>query len=148
MQVDIHEARQSVPEEGRVTPKVGAVVVRAGKVLATAHRGQLGKGDHAEFTALEKILPGVSLTGAAIYTTLEPCTTDRSPPKRPCALRIIERNVARVLIGMLDPNPNIRGTGERLIRAHGIEVDRFPDDFIVQLEELNKDFTGQYLAQL
>jgi pyrimidine deaminase RibD-like protein len=143
MELAIHEARQSVREEGRLTPKVGAVVVRGGVVLATAHRGEMRKGDHAEFTVLEKKLGEDTLVGATVYATLEPCTT-RNHPKVPCARRLIERRVARVLIGMLDPNPLIRGVGERLLRDHGIEVDRFPHDLIVRLEELNRDFTRQH----
>ncbi|MHB1037233.1 MAG: deaminase [Pirellulales bacterium] len=140
MEVAIHQARQSVGEDGRAHPKVGAVVTKGGIVLETAYRGELGKGEHAEFTALERKLRNETLVGATVYTTLEPCTT-RDPPKIACAKRIIERKVARVVIGMLDPNPSICGRGERLLREHGIEVDHFPDDLIVRLEELNRDFT-------
>ena len=50
----IDEARKSVPEnDGRPHPRVGAVVVKNGEVLATAHRGE-GEGNHAEYIALEK----------------------------------------------------------------------------------------------
>jgi pyrimidine deaminase RibD-like protein len=140
MEMAIREARRSVEEKGRVTPKVGAVVVRNGKVLASAHRGELGEGEHAEYTALERKLSNEIVAGATVYTTLEPCTT-RNHPKIPCAERLIERRVERVVIGMLDPNPAICGKGERLIRDHGIVVERFSHDLIVQLEELNRDFT-------
>jgi pyrimidine deaminase RibD-like protein len=140
MELAIHEARRSVGEHSRANPKVGAVVVKGGSVLATAHRGELGEGDHAEFTALEKKLHNEALLGTTVYTTLEPCTT-RNHPKVPCARRLFERRVARVLIGMLDPNPSICGKGERFLRDHGVEVDRFPHDLIVRLEELNRDFT-------
>jgi pyrimidine deaminase RibD-like protein len=140
MEIAIHEARQSVGEEGRHDPRVGAVVVRAGIVLATAHRGEKAPGDHAEYTALEKKLKNESLAGATVYTTLEPCTR-RSLSKTPCVQRLIDRGVARVLIGMLDPNPAICGRGERLLRDKTIEVERFPHDLIIRLEELNRDFT-------
>jgi pyrimidine deaminase RibD-like protein len=139
MDMAIEEARQSVGEDGRAHPKVGAVVVKGGKVLATAHRGELKEGEHAEFTALERKLRTEIVAGATVYTTLEPCTT-RNHPKIPCADRLIDRKVKRVVIGMLDPNPAICGRGERLLRKHGIVVDRFPHDLILQLEELNRDF--------
>src|SRR4051794_23791850 len=67
----IDEARSSTPEDGQVHPKVGAVVVRDGAVLAAAHRGELGAGDHAEYTALERKLGDVSIAGSTVYTTLE-----------------------------------------------------------------------------
>src|SRR5579871_3975467 len=56
MEVAIHEARQSVAEGTRANPRVGAVIVRGGLILTTAHRGEMGAGEHAEFTALEKKL--------------------------------------------------------------------------------------------
>jgi pyrimidine deaminase RibD-like protein len=140
MEIAIQQARKSVPEGGHARPKVGAVVVKDDEILATAFRGEIGKGQHAEYTALEKKLEDVTLAGATVYTTLEPCTT-RNHPKVPCAVRLLERRVARVVIGMLDPNPTIRGLGERFLRDHGIVVDRFPNDLILQLEELNREFT-------
>jgi len=104
----IEEARKSVPEnDDRPHPLVGAVVVKDGKVLATAYRGE-AEGNHAEYITLEKKLDDAALVGATVYTTLEPCTT-QNHPKIPCADRLIERKVARVVIGMLDPNPNITG---------------------------------------
>ncbi|HEY7154194.1 MAG TPA: deaminase [Gemmataceae bacterium] len=140
MELAIKEARKCVGEVGRANPKVGAVVVKNGKLMASAYRGEQGVGEHAEYTALEKKLSEEVVAGATVYTTLEPCTT-RNHPKVPCASRLIERRVKRVVIGMLDPNPAICGKGERLLRDHGIVVDRFPRELIVELEELNRDFT-------
>jgi Cytidine and deoxycytidylate deaminase zinc-binding region len=69
----IDEAWKSVAEDdGRAHPRVGPVVVKDGKVLAVAHRGEMASGNHAEFVALEKKLAEVPLAGATVYTTLEP----------------------------------------------------------------------------
>jgi len=134
----IEEARKSVAEDKRPHPKVGAVVVKDGKILGKAHRGENLK-SHAEYIALERKLPNEILVGATVYTTLEPCTTRRHP-KIPCARRLVERNVTRVVIGMLDPNRDIGGLGVELLNDAGIETQLFPRDLRAQVEELNRDF--------
>src|SRR5690348_7324526 len=108
----IEAAKNCKPEDGRVHPRVGVVVVKDGELVEVAFRGEKEPGQHAEFTALEIKLPDQSLAGATVFTTLEPCTT-RNHPKVPCAERLIERKVSRVVIGMLDPNPAISGRGQR-----------------------------------
>ena len=135
----IAEARKSIPEDGKPRPKVGAVVVKDGKVLATAHRGE-AKGNHAEYIALEKKLPDAAVAGATVYTTLEPCTT-RNPPKVPCVERIVARKIRRVVIGMLDPDPRITGRGQRSLRNANIITDFFPHDLMAEVEDLNREFT-------
>jgi pyrimidine deaminase RibD-like protein len=137
-QMAIEEAQKSVPEDERHHPKVGAVVVNDGKVMSKAHRGESPK-CHAEYIALEEKLSDDLVAGATVYTTLEPCTA-RKHPKIPCARRLIERRVARVVIGMLDPNPEIRGMGELLLNEAGIETQLFPRDLRNQIEEMNRDF--------
>ncbi len=134
----IEEARQSVAEDARAHPRVGAVVVKNGNVVSKAHRGERSK-CHAEFIALESKLPDDLVAGATIYTTLEPCTT-RNHPKIPCAQRLIERRVERVFIGILDPNPEIRGLGVQALNEAGIETQFFPRDLQSQIEELNREF--------
>src|SRR6266576_1681954 len=90
----IDEARKSVPEpDGRSHPRVGAVVVKNGKLLSTAYRGERPE-NHAEYIALEKKLTDEAVAGATVYTTLEPCTT-RTLPKVPCTERLIDRRIAR-----------------------------------------------------
>jgi len=134
----IQEARQSVAEDHRSHPRVGAVVVKDGKVVSKAHRGENPK-CHAEFIALEGKLPDDLIAGSTVYTTLEPCTT-RNHPKIPCAQRLVERRVGRVFIGMLDPNPVIRGLGIQTLNEAGIETQFFPRDLQSQIEELNREF--------
>jgi pyrimidine deaminase RibD-like protein len=139
----IEEARKSVSEgDGRSHPLVGAVVVKDGKVLALSHRGET-EGNHAEYNALERKLADATLVGATVYTTLEPCTT-RKHPKIPCADRLIERKVARVVIGMLDPNPEITGRGVLKLRGANIVTELFPHDLMAEVEELNRDFTRAF----
>ena len=135
----IEEARRSRQEPGRVPLFVGAVASRDQELLDAAYRGELGAGEHAEYTLLERKLKTATLAGATIFATLEPCTK-RGPGKVPCAERLVERRVGRVVIGTLDPNPDIRGLGVLALQHAGITVEFFPPALTAELEELNRDF--------
>lgn len=139
MRLAIREARRSRAEDDKPHPYVGVVVVRENEVLASACRGDLVPGDHAEYAALEKKLGSDKLAGCTVYTTLEPCTT-RNHPKIPCADRLIQRRVGRVVIGVLDPDQRITGQGVLRLRRAGIAVALFPPKLMAEVEELNRDF--------
>ena len=105
-------------------PWVGCVVVptRAGSGAgttdvfegATAPPG----GPHAEVSALDRA--GERARGATLYVTLEPCAHHGRTP--PCTDAIIEAGVARVVIGIEDPDPHVAGRGIALLREAGIDV--------------------------
>ena len=139
MRLAVEKARLSKNEDqsGRY-PKVGAVVVKEGRVLTTGFRGENPK-SHAEYVALEISGKSEVMAGSTVYTTLEPCT-QRGPGKIPCAEHLVRRRVGRVVIGMLDPNKEIRGKGEWYLQERGIKIGRFDPEFINEIRELNRSF--------
>jgi diaminohydroxyphosphoribosylaminopyrimidine deaminase / 5-amino-6-(5-phosphoribosylamino)uracil reductase len=144
MRAAIDAGKKCQGEDARVHPKVGAAIVREGHSVVTAFRGESGAGDHAEYALFEK-LAGADLTGSTLYTTLEPCT-QRKPPKMPCADRTVARGVARVVIGMFDPDPRIYSQGASSLRSRGVRVDFFPEDLEAELRTDNAAFIDQFHA--
>jgi len=133
-------AEMSVPEDDSPHPKVGCVVVKNGEIIVHASRGEIGRGDHAEFIALERKGRGnPDIEDADLITTLEPCTT-RSHDKRPCMKWIRSRNIRKVWIGTLDINPVIAGVGELFLQDAGILIGRFPDDLSQAVIKQNEEF--------
>ncbi len=134
------------PEPGRwrPAPAVGAVLVRNGDLLGEAFRGEGGDGRHAEFLLLHR-LQDLDLTGATLFTTLEPCSV-RNPPKVPCAQRLVDRRVATVAIGIDDPNPQIFQHGRRLLVEAGVDVVDFPADLRRDIGEDNAEYL-RYFAE-
>jgi len=98
-------------------PAVGAVVVKAGKVVGMGYTQPAG-GHHAEVMALEQA--GDNARGAALYVTLEPCCHfGRTPP---CTNAIIEAGVAEVHIALVDPNAVVSGGGIAQLNGAGIKT--------------------------
>lgn len=98
-------------------PWVGALVVAADGTTFEGSTRRPG-GRHAEREALAKA--GERAQGATIYSTLEPCNhTGRTGP---CAEAIIDAGIARVVVAILDPDPQVAGTGVDRLRDAGIEV--------------------------
>lgn len=139
IELAIAEARRTPAENRHLHPMVAAVAAMQGTILGTAFRGETGPGEHAEYILLDRKLGMVSLAGATVYTAVEPCTT-RHHAKVSCAQRLIDRRIAKVFIGMLDPNPYLAGRSILLFREAGIDTAFFPHDLGVQVEELNRTF--------
>ena len=96
-------------------PRVGAVVVRNGRILKEAAHEGAGT-PHAEALALE----GIDATDATLYVNLEPCVHQGRMP--PCAPVVVGAGVARVVIAQRDPDDRVNGAGVTALQEAGIEV--------------------------
>lgn len=139
MQRCLHLARRA---EGYTSPNplVGCVIVREGKIVGEGYHPQAGQ-PHAEIFALRQARDLAA--GATLYVNLEPCDHyGRTPP---CSRALIEAKIAKVFVGMVDPDPRVAGGGIDRLRQAGIET-------IVGVEEagcrqLNEVFIHRILTQ-
>lgn len=109
----------AAPHRTHPNPRVGAVVVgESGQVVGEgAHQG-LGL-PHAEIVALQEA--GDLARGSTLFVTLEPCSHQGLTP--PCAGAVVEAGVRMVVIGAIDPNPRVSGSGVSWLTGAGIEVE-------------------------
>ncbi|QIR13822.1 bifunctional diaminohydroxyphosphoribosylaminopyrimidine deaminase/5-amino-6-(5-phosphoribosylamino)uracil reductase RibD [Shewanella aestuarii] len=105
----------------RPNPCVGCVIVKDDQILGEGYHQVAGQG-HAEVNALQQLKDnGFSSEGATAYVTLEPCSHyGRTPP---CALGLINANIARVVVAVKDANPQVAGKGIAMLEQAGIQVD-------------------------
>src|SRR5581483_4055481 len=106
---------------GRTSPNplVGAVVVSPdGVVVGQGYHERAGEA-HAEVHALDDA--GERARGATLYCTLEPCA--HHGRTGPCAERVVQAGIARVVAATEDPNPVVNGRGFQYLREHGVLVD-------------------------
>lgn len=126
---DLMELARKKSLLGRVTappnPWVGCVIINGrGEVIATGYHRKRGE-IHAEVAALRQLSPGEDRSNYTLYCTLEPCNHTGMQP--PCTNAIIESGIRRVVVGVLDPDTRVSGTGVQRLRNAGIEV-RVMDD--------------------
>ena len=96
-------------------PAVGCVIECDGQVIGEGYTQAYG-GPHAEVMALSSVKNQEVLTKATIYVSLEPCSHYGKTP--PCVNRILESGIPRIVVGILDPNPQVAGQGiHRLLEA-------------------------------
>jgi diaminohydroxyphosphoribosylaminopyrimidine deaminase/5-amino-6-(5-phosphoribosylamino)uracil reductase len=96
---------------------VGAVLVKDDRISGQGYHRRLG-GHHAEINALKNASADPS--GATLYVTLEPCCHYGKTP--PCVDAIIKNRIKKVVIGTLDPNPQVSGKSVKILTEHGIET--------------------------
>jgi len=107
---------------GQTTPNpmVGCVIIKDGQTIGQGHHPQAGQ-PHAEIFALRDAADrGHSVAGATAYVSLEPCNHQGRTP--PCSQALVKAGIARCVIGMVDPNPKVAGSGIQTLREAGIEV--------------------------
>jgi len=98
-------------------PPVGAVLVKRNSLVSKGSTRPWG-GDHAEVQAIKKA--GLKAHGCDLYVTLEPCSHIGKTP--PCADLLIKTKIKRIFIGMVDPNPIVKGSGIKKLKRAGIIV--------------------------
>jgi len=99
-------------------PRVGCVIANHHEIIGEGWHQVAGE-PHAEVYALQQA--GIKAHGASLYVTLEPCA--HSGLTLPCVDTIVAAGIARVVVAMIDPNPQVSGKGIAQLQAAGITVE-------------------------
>jgi len=112
----LREAKKGIGKTSP-NPSVGALIVKNNRIVGRGYHKRAGT-PHAEINALKEA--GKRAKGATLYVTLEPCNhTGRTPP---CTEAVLRAGIARVVIGVLDPNPAVTGGGAETLASRGVAV--------------------------
>lgn len=122
----------------RPNPMVGCVLEKDGLIVGEGWHMRAGD-PHAEVFALRQA--GPLARGATAYVTLEPCSHHGRTP--PCSTALIAAGIGRVVVAMVDPDPQVAGNGLAALREAGVavEVGLAAD----QAHELNRGFIKRHL---
>lgn len=116
-------------------PLVGCVIVYNDQIIGEGWHQKAGS-PHAEVNAINSVKDPSKLKEATLYVNLEPCSHHGKTP--PCSDLIIEKGIKKVVIGTVDPNPQVAGNGVQKLMHHCEEMDvGFLED---ECEALNKRF--------
>lgn len=99
-------------------PRVGCLLVHAGQIVGSGWHECAGQA-HAEINALQAAQ--TQARGATAYVTLEPCCHHGRTP--PCTQALLNAGIKRVVVAMLDPNPQVAGQGLAQLRDAGVAVE-------------------------
>jgi len=129
---DLRLLRMAIEESRRCVPcahcyRVGAVVATADGRIFTGYTHETSATHHAEQEAVAKALAaGAELRGAAIYSSMEPCSTRASEPES-CSELIIRHRFARAVFALYEPDRFVRCRGALAMREAGIDVRAYPE---------------------
>jgi 5-amino-6-(5-phosphoribosylamino)uracil reductase len=130
--VDRHWLARTIELSHRCPPSttafsVGAVIVDAsGEEIAWGFSRETDELVHAEESALAKLGDDPGLSGATIYSSMEPCSRRRSRPKA-CARLIREAGIRRVVFALREPPTFVVGEGAEELTSAGVTIIEYPD---------------------
>jgi diaminohydroxyphosphoribosylaminopyrimidine deaminase/5-amino-6-(5-phosphoribosylamino)uracil reductase len=120
-------------ERARPNPRVGAILVKGGRVVGAGYHRRAGL-PHAEIEAIQKA--GVKAKGAKLFVTLEPCSTHGRTP--PCTDRIVASGIREVIYGAGDVDRRNAGGAGRILSRKKIKVVK--GILREECEKLNEDY--------
>ncbi|MDR2123030.1 MAG: bifunctional diaminohydroxyphosphoribosylaminopyrimidine deaminase/5-amino-6-(5-phosphoribosylamino)uracil reductase RibD [Flavobacteriaceae bacterium] len=123
-------------------PMVGSVIVYDNRIIGEGWHRKSGE-PHAEVNAISSVKDLSLFRESTIYVSLEPCSHFGKTP--PCALRIVDLQFKKVVVGTLDPNDKVNGKGIEIIKNAGIEV--ITGVLENECKELNKRFMTFHLQK-
>jgi diaminohydroxyphosphoribosylaminopyrimidine deaminase/5-amino-6-(5-phosphoribosylamino)uracil reductase len=127
------ELARKAGEGTRPNPRVGAILVKGGRVVGAGYHRKAGL-PHAEIEAIQQA--GVKAKGAKLVVTLEPCSTHGRTP--PCTDRIVASGIREVIYGAGDVDRrNAGGAGQILARKKIRVVKGILRE---ECEKLNEDY--------
>ena len=116
-------------------PLVGSVIVYDNKIISEGWHKKSGK-PHAEVNAINAVKDKSLLSKSTIYISLEPCSHFGKTP--PCCDLIIKHKIPNVVVGTIDPNNKVAGTGIKRLIENGTNV--IVGVLEKECNELNKRF--------
>lgn len=106
---------------------VGAVIVLPDGRTFTGYTHETSPTHHAEQEAIRKALDaGAKLRGAAIYSSMEPCSQRKSEPES-CTQLILRHGFARVVFALYEPDHFVCCRGAQTLREAGVDVRVYPE---------------------
>ena len=123
-------------------PMVGALIVKNGQIIGRGYHARAGT-NHAEVCVIKNT--GKKARHGTLYVNLEPCVhiNKKTPP---CVPAIIKNELSKVVIGMIDPNPLVKGKGMRALKKVNIQV--VCGAMEKQAKELNKVYIKHITTKL
>ncbi len=100
-------------------PMVGSVIVLNHKIIGEGWHIKAGD-PHAEVNAINSVKDKSLMKKATIYVNLEPCSHFGKTP--PCANLIVESGIRNVVIGVIDTNSEVSGSGVAHLKENGCNV--------------------------